>query len=162
MNIFIGPITIAKVQARVYGKTEEKQKKWWPYAIPSCGLFILFILFHVLELVVTGCWAIAWFWYLGFVCQITAVRIKTREIHGIVGNASEDFFSALFFYPNVALQLDLTTDPDKQRKMRQTTGHNEYNLDHKKKVQHENGSYDKPTKEGVDASEKVNYAYEKE
>ena len=111
LNIFIAPLTIAKVSARVYGKTAEKRRKWWPYAIPSFGLFFLFILFHILEVVaIEGCWAIAWFWYLGFVCQITAVRIKTREIYGILGNASEDFFAAMVLYPNVAMQLDLTTE----------------------------------------------------
>merc|ERR1712110_619050 len=49
-NIFIAPITVAKVSARVYGKTAEKRKKWWPYAIPSVGLFSLFIFFHLLDL----------------------------------------------------------------------------------------------------------------
>ena len=109
MNIVIAPITIAKVSARVYGKTAEKRDTWWYYAIPSVGLFSLFILFHCLELVLPGCWSIAWFFYLCFACQITAVRIKTREIYGIVGNPSEDFFSAMVLYPSVATQLDETT-----------------------------------------------------
>ena len=60
-----------------------------------------------------------------FVCQITAVRIKTRKIHGIDGNASEDFFAALFLYPNVALQLDITTDPCQQEKLRKSGQSNE-------------------------------------
>ena len=78
------------MSARVYGKTAEKRRKWWPYAIPSVGLFLLFILFHLLELAVPGCWSIAWFFYLCFTCQITSIRIKTREIYSIVGNASAD------------------------------------------------------------------------
>jgi hypothetical protein len=110
LNIFFTPITIAKVSARVYGETPEKRKKWWPYAIPSVGLFLLFILFHVVELWVTGCWAIAWFFYMAFICQITAVRMRTRELYGITGNASEDIFASMIFYPLVATQLDLTTE----------------------------------------------------
>ena len=125
MNIFVAPLTIAIVASRVYGKTQEERNNWRPYAIPSFGLFFLFILFHFLELVVTGCWAIAWFWYVCFICQITAVRIKTRKIHGIDGNASEDFFAALFLYPNVALQLDITTDPCQQEKLRKSGQSNE-------------------------------------
>ena len=110
LNIFIAPITIAKVSARVYGKTAEQRRKWWPFAIPTVALFSLFIMFHLIELAIPGCWAIAWFFYLCFTCQITAVRIRTRDIYGIIGNPSEDFFSALILYPNVATQLDLTTE----------------------------------------------------
>ena len=108
-NIFMSPITIAKVAARVYAENIEKRIKWWPYAIPSVGLFILFIAFHVINIFVPGCWSIAWFFYLFFVCQITAVRIRTRELYKINGNACEDFFASLILYPNVTTQLDLTT-----------------------------------------------------
>ena len=161
INIFIAPITIAKVSARVYGKTADKRKKWWPYAIPSVGLFSLFILFHILELAVPGCWSIAWFFYLCFTCQITAVRIKTRELHNINGNASEDFFSAMILYPNVATQLDLTTEylseeGDGKTKSNKSK-HNE-NID-LEKVQSENGSFDKSRNNTED---NVNYGYEKE
>merc|ERR1712080_358772 len=86
------------------------RRKVWPYAISSIGLFSLFIIFHLVELVVPGCWAIAWFFYLCFTCHVTATRIKTREIYDIIGNASEDFFAAMILYPNVATQLDLTTE----------------------------------------------------
>ena len=108
-NIFMSPITIAKVSARVYAESIEKRRKWWPYAIPSVGLFILFIAFHVVNIFVPGCWSVAWFFYLFFVCQITAVRIRTRELYKINGNACEDFFASLILYPNVTTQLDLTT-----------------------------------------------------
>ena len=109
VNIVMAPIIVAKVSARMYGKTVESRKKWWPYAVPSLGSFSLFVLFHILDLVVPGCWSIAWFFYLCFVCQITAVRIKAREIFLINGNAAEDFFSSLILYPNVVTQLDITT-----------------------------------------------------
>ena len=51
---------------------------------------------------------LAWCFYLGFVSVITAVRIQCRDRFDINGNAFEDFFASLFFYPNVALQLDET------------------------------------------------------
>ena len=41
---------------------------------------------------------------------MTAVRIKTRDIYNINGNTFEDFFSSLFFYPNVATQFYFTTE----------------------------------------------------
>ena len=150
-NIFMAPITIAKVSARVYGKTSEKRNKWWPYAIPSVGLFLLFILFHLLELAIPGCWSIAWFFYLCFTCQITAVRIRTREIHSIIGNASEDFFSAMFLYPNVATQLDLTTEllsDDGDNKTNKSQANDNIDLE---KIQTDNGD-----------TINVNYGYEKE
>ena len=158
INIFIAPITIAKVSARVYGKTVEKRRKWWPYAIPSVGLFGLFILFHILELAVPGCWAIAWFFYLCFTCQITAIRIRTREIYDIIGNASEDFFSSMILYPNVATQLDLTTENLSEESTKENAKaryNNKENID-LENIPHENKSYDK------DAAIKTNYAYVKE
>ena len=162
LNIFIAPITIAKVSARVYGKTAEKRKKWWPYAIPTVGLFSLFIIFHLIEIAVPGCWAIAWFFYLCFACQVTAVRIKTREIYDIIGNASEDFFASMILYPNVATQLDLTTkdlsEEDNEEKNTPKKNNESFDLE---KIQHENGSYDRARK-NIDETEKVNYAYEKE
>ena len=109
LNIFIAPITVAKVSARIFGKTEKNKKKWWIYAIPSSGFFSLFILFHILEIIIPGCWSMAWFFYLCFTCQITAVRIKVREYFEINGNAAEDFFSSLILYPNVVTQMDITT-----------------------------------------------------
>ena len=156
MNIFIAPLTIAKVSARVYGKTAEKRNKWWPYAIPSVGLFSLFILFHLLELAIPGCWSIAWFFYLCFTCQITAVRIKTRELHNIIGNASEDFFSAMILYPNVATQLDLTTEYLSESGDAKIKENENIDLE---KVKTDNGSYNKGQN---NAEDNVNYGYEKE
>ena len=145
------------MSARVYGKTVDERRKWWPYAIPSVIAFFLFILFHLLELAIPGCWAIAWFFYLCFTCQVTAVRIKTREIYGIIGNASEDFFSAMILYPNVAVQLDLTTANIAEQDADGKTPKNKENLD-LENIQHENGGYNKDGDQPV----KVNYAYEKD
>ena len=109
LNIFIAPITIAKVSARVFGETPEQRQRWWPYAIFSVGLFGFWIALHLAEMWVPGVWAIAWFFYLFFVCQITSVRIQTREIYGITGNGSEDLFASMILYPFVVTQLDETT-----------------------------------------------------
>ena len=55
------------------------------------------------------CFLLGWCFYLGFVTVLTSVRIQCRDRFNINGNAFEDFFASLFFYPNVALQLDETT-----------------------------------------------------
>lgn len=142
LNIFIAPLTIAKVSARVYAKTPEKRKKVWPYAISAVGTFSLFIIFHLAELVVPGCWAMAWFFYLCFTCQVTATRIKTREIYDIIGNASEDFFAAMILYPNVATQLDLTTESLSEEDNEEENSRNKSNeRTDVEKMQHENGSF---------------------
>ena len=124
--------------------------------------FHLETLFHLIEIAVPGCWAIAWFFYLCFACQVTAVRIKTREIYDIIGNASEDFFASMILYPNVATQLDLTTkdlsEEDNEEKNTPKKNNESFDLE---KIQHENGSYDRARK-NIDETEKVNYAYEKE
>lgn len=105
VNLFTAPWTVAKVAARM-----NNSKKVWPYAIPSVTFFLLFILFHFLELACSGCWAIAWFFYLCFATMMASVRIQVREHFGIVGNPFEDFFAALFLYPNTAVQMDKTTE----------------------------------------------------
>ena len=98
-NIFIAPYTVAIVGARL-----NNSKKIWAFCIPACGMFGLFILCHILEAAVTGMWAIAWFFFLGFVTMMTAYRIEIRERYGINGNAAEDFFASCF-YPACALQV---------------------------------------------------------
>jgi len=94
----------AQVSARLNNST-----KVWAYAIAPVTFFVAFIVLHIAEVGVDGCWAIAWFFYLGFATVLTSVRIQCRDRFVINGNAFEDFFASLFFYPNVALQLDETT-----------------------------------------------------
>ncbi len=77
--------------------------------------FSLTIIFHLLDLLWSGCWAIAWFFYMCFATYLTSVRIETRERFKIVGNPFEDFFACLFLYSNAVVQMDLTTrclDPE--------------------------------------------------
>lgn len=104
-NIILAQWTVAVSAHRL----EDKKANFWYYFIPMASFFILTILFHLLELAIHGCWAIGWFWYLSFVLSVTGVRLSARRKFGIDGNVFEDFFSSLFFYPCVAVQLDLTT-----------------------------------------------------
>lgn len=99
MNIFIAPYTLAIVAARL-----NNDRRVWAYAIPSASSFGLFILCHILELVISGMWAIAWFFFLCFVAMMTSYRIQTRERYGIDGHPAEDFFVSCF-YPACVLQV---------------------------------------------------------
>ena len=99
MNIFIAPYTLAVVAARL-----NNDKKVWAYAIPIASAFGLFILCHILELVISGMWAVAWFFFLCFVATMTSYRIQTRERYGIDGHPAEDFFVSCF-YPACVLQV---------------------------------------------------------
>ena len=80
INIAMAPWTVAKVAARLHGSS-----KTWAYAIPPVFFFFLFLLFHVLDLAWSGCWAIAWFFYLCFATYLTSVRIQTRDKMNIIG-----------------------------------------------------------------------------
>jgi len=111
INIVKAPWTIAEVQARL-----NNSNKVWAYAIAPIISIALWIIFHFAEIGVSGCWAIAWFFYLCFVTIMTAVRIQVRERFDIIGNPFEDFFASLFLYPNVALQMDKTTENLVQKK----------------------------------------------
>ena len=99
VNILTAPYTLATVAAKL-----NNEKRVWVYAIPIVSVFGLFILCHILELVISGMWAIAWFFFLCFVATMTSYRIQTRERYGIDGHPAEDFFVSCF-YPACALQV---------------------------------------------------------
>ena len=108
-NIVMAPITVAVVQHRLDGDDDGSRTKFVLRATLSLGLFAAFIACHILEaVVVTGMWAVAWFFYLSFAVLVASVRLEVRTAAKINGNICEDFFASLFFYPNVALQLDQT------------------------------------------------------
>lgn len=110
INIFKAPWTMAEVQARL-----NNSDKVWAYAIAPTICMVLWIIFHLAEVGVNGMWAIGWFFYLCFATLLASVRIQVRERFEIIGNPFEDFFAALFLYPNVALQMDKTTENLVQR-----------------------------------------------
>jgi hypothetical protein len=105
MNIVTAPWTVAVSAHRLGGK----KRKLWIHLLATVPFFVLTIAFHLIELAAHGCWAIGWFWYLCFVISVTGVRLNARTRFGIHGNVVEDFLSALFFYPCVAVQLDKST-----------------------------------------------------
>jgi hypothetical protein len=105
MNIVTAPWTVAVSAHRLGGK----KRKLWVHLLATIPFFVLTIALHLLELAAHGCWAIGWFWYLCFVISVTGVRLDARTRFGIHGNVVEDFLSALFFYPCVAVQLDKST-----------------------------------------------------
>ena len=111
INIFKAPWTMAEVQARL-----NNSDKVWAYAIAPTICMVLWIIFHFAEIGVNGMWAIGWFFYLCFATLLASVRIQVRERFEIIGNPFEDFFAALFLYPNVALQMDKTTENLVQKK----------------------------------------------
>ena len=74
INIIIAPWTIAKVYARL-----NNSEKTIVHAIPFVTCFSLFICLHLAELVCTGCWAFAWFFYICFIALTSYVRIQVRE-----------------------------------------------------------------------------------
>ena len=104
-NIVLAPWTAAVAAHRLGGK----KNKLWVHALATVPFFLLAILLHLLELAAHGCWAIGWFWYLCFVVSITGIRLEARRKLEIHGNVFEDFFATLFFYPCVAVQLDVST-----------------------------------------------------
>ena len=104
-NILLAPWTIAKAAHRLAGK----KNKIWVHALATVPFFLLAILLHLLELAAQGCWAIGWFWYLCFAVSATGTRLEARRKLEIHGNVFEDFFATVFFYPCVAVQLDMST-----------------------------------------------------
>ena len=79
------------------------------FAIPTMLCLVLFIVLHIMDYFYSGCWAIAWVAYLFFATCVTIVRSDCRQKFDIIGNPIEDFVLSALLYPNVAVQLDETT-----------------------------------------------------
>ncbi len=105
-NIVLAPWTIANAAHRLGG---QKKNNLWIYLLATFPFFMLMIFFLLSELVVSGCWAIGTFFYLLFVASVTGIRLEARSKLKIEGNIFEDFVASLFFYPCVAIQLDMST-----------------------------------------------------
>ena len=103
MNIIIAPWTIAKISARL-----NNSNKTIVHAIPFVTCFGLFVCLHLAELFCSGCWALAWFFYLCFAASISYIRIHVRQEFNIDGNPLEDLLVCIIFYPNVAVQMEET------------------------------------------------------
>ena len=104
-NIFLAPWTIAKAAHRLSGK----KSGLWLYIMATVPCFALMIFFLFCELVISGCWAVGCFFYLLYVASLTGIRLEARQQLNIDGSIFEDFFSCLFFYACVAIQLDVAS-----------------------------------------------------
>jgi len=101
-NIAIGPWTIAKAAHKLSGKSNGL----WLYIMATVPCFALMVFFNFCEVIINGCWAVGLFFYLLYIASLTGIRLEARQQLNISGNIIEDFFSCLFFYPCVAIQLE--------------------------------------------------------
>ena len=108
LHIFIAPWSVSKIACKIKERKLGRRISIWWYAVPSVMLFSLFILFHILDLVIDGFWAMGWFLYFCFCCYVAAIRFKIREIVGIHGSGIEDFLSCVLLYPSVSVQIEET------------------------------------------------------
>ncbi len=101
-NVFVAPQTVANVNKRLNGNSGSHIFT----LVLIWASFLLFVVFHVLQLTFDGAWAFGWFFYLCFACIATGVRLQVRQRLGVVGsNIWEDFFASLLLYPCCALQV---------------------------------------------------------
>jgi len=77
--------------------------------------FLLFIVFHIMEVVFSGFFAYAWFCYIAFAILLAVQRHAVRKVYQIEGSGPEDFFASLLLYPQVLAQMveQLTEAPAK-------------------------------------------------
>ena len=108
LHVVIAPWSLAKIACKINERNEGGKTTIWWYAVPSFLLFFLFILFHIINIGISGFWAIGWFWYFCFCSYLAAIRLKIREIVGIHGSAIEDFLSCVLLYPSASLQIEET------------------------------------------------------
>ena len=59
-----------------------------------------------------GFWALAWVLYVLFAIIVSLCRYSVRQTLAIEGNAVQDFFLSLFFYPMVVAQVCLIPRTD--------------------------------------------------
>ncbi|KAL5263770.1 hypothetical protein ACHWQZ_G004986 [Mnemiopsis leidyi] len=101
-NIFMTPKVLYDTNMRQGGQKTGSTI----LAISASLLWLLWIILHIVEIVVPGCYAIAWICYIGFATIITGFRASVRSEFDINGNPVEDFFASLIMYPSVAIQLE--------------------------------------------------------
>jgi len=106
-NIILAPLTVAKTSARVWGPTS-----FIPVLLCLSFLLVMFIVLHVLQLAVEGCWALAWVSYICFGSAVSMVRTRARAHLNISGHPLEDLCVSLLLYPCVALQMDMSTQAE--------------------------------------------------
>ena len=88
-NIFIGPLTISGVAAKL---NQFNKVKTILFTATMVTFFAGFIVFHLLGPFLTeNLWAVGWFMYLAHASMVTTVRSQARQLGDINGNLFEDF-----------------------------------------------------------------------
>ena len=109
LNVFLAPVTLAKIAGKIYCVPENKPR-WWPYAAVFIPLFVVCVMFCLLQMKYQWSWAIAFFIYLTFCGCAASVRMHARQQLNIAGHILEDFLACLFLYPSVVVQLEWTLE----------------------------------------------------
>eukprot|EP00088_Acartia_fossae_P056450 TRINITY_DN6574_c0_g1_i10.p1 TRINITY_DN6574_c0_g1~~TRINITY_DN6574_c0_g1_i10.p1 ORF type:complete len:871 (-),score=132.30 TRINITY_DN6574_c0_g1_i10:960-3572(-) len=119
INIPLAPFSLGKCCKYIYGSYTMI-----PAIIYFTLLLALFVILHILEVGVPGCYALAWVSYIAFAFSVSVVRQAARQKLDIQGNILEDFCVSLFLYPSVVLQILESLDnmvnvtPDKRTNSR--------------------------------------------
>ena len=80
INIVFAPLSVAKSSSKVISASS-----FWPVLLSLSIFFFFFVFLHFLQLMVPGCWALAWISYIIFVSGVSFVRYKTRSYLNIPG-----------------------------------------------------------------------------
>ena len=107
-NIPFASFTLAKVGSRV-SKSFRKRERYWLYTLLFFTLFILSIVFCIMEVLVSGACVIGLFSYFCFCGCMAVIRKRTRNKLEIEGSIIEDFVVSVMLYPSVAVQLEIAT-----------------------------------------------------
>ena len=80
INLVFAPLSVAKTSSIVISASS-----FWPVLLSLSIFFFFFVFLHFLQLIVQGCWALAWVSYIIFVSGVSIVRYKTRSHLNIPG-----------------------------------------------------------------------------
>eukprot|EP00408_Alexandrium_pacificum_P012066 CAMPEP_0171232852 /NCGR_PEP_ID=MMETSP0790-20130122/40620_1 /TAXON_ID=2925 /ORGANISM="Alexandrium catenella, Strain OF101" /LENGTH=827 /DNA_ID=CAMNT_0011699097 /DNA_START=136 /DNA_END=2621 /DNA_ORIENTATION=+ len=119
LGLFAPPLVLLKVlrglASRTRGAISEGNKALEApspaedlFVVLACGLlYLAFWILHILQWagVNEGLYGLAWAALVAFATTIAVARYSVRKLYRIVGNPAEDFFAALFLWPQVLAQL---------------------------------------------------------
>jgi len=105
VNIFSAPYSMAKTYRLLHGSAY-----FLPIIIVGYTLLSLSVIFQILQIVISGAWALGLVLYVVFAFMMGVVRSGARDKLGIPGSPLEDFCVSLLLYPSVALQMVTTME----------------------------------------------------
>jgi len=107
LGLFVPPLVLwqAMKGAAAYEKTPESTTQQVAWVAAFAVLFLTWIHFFCMEVAFSGVFAYGWFCYVAFASIIAVNRHNLRRIYMIEGSGPEDFFAALFLYPQVLAQM---------------------------------------------------------